>query len=250
MEPGQEQRCVSVICSLDFCTASTLDRLNGSFVGKHVYSQGMGGNLLNLLKLHASSLASFGNERVNEAVANGLALQKPTIEAFDNTFTRLADGSSPPFPFSSTDEYYLWSSSDTVLPRVRIPFLAINAADDPLIPVVPLDAGGNPWAVMVLSSGGGHLGWFEAAPCKGRVQRWVRKPVLEWLKVAGELLVHGHRVQPLIEKDGFIVEIGREHLGCKKVEDIVAVEDVGEDRVVKTRIRGFFRTSRMECTQV
>jgi hypothetical protein len=125
----------------------------------------------------------------------------------------------------------VWSSSHKVLPGIRIPFLAINAADDPIVQDVPVDAGGNPWTVMVLTSGGGHLGWFEAAPHKGQVQRWVRKPVLEWLKVAGELLVRGHKAQPLVEQDGFIVEIGREHLGCKKVEDVVAMEDAGEGLV-------------------
>jgi len=178
----------------------------------------MGGNLLDLLKRHASSLAGYQNERVSAAIAKGLALKRPTMEDFDGTFTRVAGGSSPPFPFASANDYYVWASSHYVVPNIKIPFLAINAADDPVVRDVPLSVMENGWAVIVLTKNGGHLGWFETSSFR-QVRRWVRKPVLEWLQVLGENIVHDtSKRKPLIEEDGFIREVGRDDLGCKEIE--------------------------------
>ena len=204
-------------------------RLNASIIGRYIYSQSMGGNLLSVLKRHAEEFAKFQDERIAEALLKGLALKSPTLEDFDDTFTRVAGGSSPPFPFASATDYHNWASSHKVLGDIRIPFLAINAADDPVVRDVPMDAAGNGWVTLALTCGGGHLGWFEPAPTGG-VQRSIKKPVLEWLKVTGEQIVYGGERGPeLYELDGFLKERGRDHLGIKEIDGggLVVTKDKG-----------------------
>lgn len=194
-------------------------RLLTSFLGKHIYSKGMGGNLLNLLKRHLDSLGADPEHRVGRALAEAMALKNPTLEKFDDTFTRVAGGPAPTFPFASARDYYEWGSSHYVVKDVRVPFLAINAKDDPVVRHVPMDGGGNGFVVMELTNAGGHLGWFQAGA--GFVDRWTTKPILEWLKLVGEDMVHDTTTKfaPLfVDNDGFLREEGRPHLGCKEIE--------------------------------
>ena len=196
-----------------------LHRLNGTHVGRFVYSQGMGGNLLKLLQNHAKELSQYPDHPIAPALARGLNLKAPTMEDFDEAFTRVGGGPSPPFPFASADDYYVWSSSHKVLPDIRVPFLSINAADDPIVQDVPVNAGGNGWVTMVTTPKGGHLGWFEPTLPSGEVPRWIKKPVLEWLKLVGEDLVHKEsRGRALYEEDGFLKEVGRADIGCKETD--------------------------------
>ncbi|KAF8894594.1 AB-hydrolase YheT [Infundibulicybe gibba] len=193
--------------------------LLSSFLGKHVYSKGMGGNLLNLLKRHSKALVSADpDHQVAKAVPITLALKNPTLETFDNNFTRIAGGSPPHFPFATAQDYYNWASSHHVVGDIRVPFLAINSADDPVVRNVPMDGGGNGLAVMALTAAGGHLGWFQSGP--GYVDRWVNKPVFEWVKLVAEDMVHEKRQRgPNIYYDGegFLREEGRPHLGCRVI---------------------------------
>ncbi|GLB34977.1 putative alpha/beta hydrolase fold [Lyophyllum shimeji] len=192
--------------------------LLSTFLGKHVYSKGMGGNLQNLLKRHAKSLQTNPDHQVAKAMALTLGLKNPTIEEFDDTFTRVAGGSRPHFPFATAHDYYRWGSSHYVVKDIRVPFLAINAADDPVVRYVPMDGGGNGFVVMELTPSGGHLGWFQAGD--GYVDRWTTKPVLEWLKMTGEDIVPPKRQlrQLYVDDDGYLRQEGTAHLGCKEVE--------------------------------
>ena len=114
-----------------------ISRVNGTRVGRHVYSQRMGANLLKLLQRHAEDFGKYPDHRLAPALATGLRLMSPTMEEFDHTFTRVEGGSSPPFPFDSSDDCYTWASSHKVLPDIRVPFLTVNAADDPIVQEVP-----------------------------------------------------------------------------------------------------------------
>ncbi|KAF8959066.1 AB-hydrolase YheT [Flammula alnicola] len=165
-----------------------------SFTGKHIYSKGMGGNLLRLLKRISTPCQSC--RKRNEA-------EEPDSEEFDQTFTRIGGGPGPHFPFPDSEAYYIWGSSDKIVGHITVPFLAINAADDPVVRHVPMDGGGNGLVVMELTTGGGHLGWFEAGP--GYVDRWTTKPVLEWLKLVGKI-------------SWILREKGKEKLGVKALE--------------------------------
>lgn len=180
----------------------------------------MGGNLLKLLKRHIHAFVEDRDHYVAKAAEVALKLENPTLSEFDEAFTRVAGGPGPHFPFPNSDAYYIWGSTHNVVDKITVPFLAINAADDPVVRHVPMDGGGNGLVVMELTTGGGHLGWFQAGP--GYVDRWTTKPVLEWMKLVGEDIIHDPipKGRPIFtDDDGFLRELGRDHyLGVKVIE--------------------------------
>ena len=189
-----------------------------TFFGKHLYSKAMGSNLRGLVKKHLNALLQDPEHAVAKAAGAVLDLNNPTLDKFDDTFTKIAGGPPPHFPFPDVNSYYIWGSSHIMVQHVTVPFLAINASDDPIVRHVPMDGGGNGLVVMELTKGGGHLGWFQAG--SNYVDRWTTKPVLEWLKLMGEDVVHDPipRGRPLyIGEDGFLREKGVENLGCKEI---------------------------------
>lgn len=189
-------------------------------MGRHIYSKGMGTNLQKVLRRHAAALSSYPHEVMSERIPATLALKWPHLNEVDHSWTRWVGGTSPPFPFGSADEYYEYGSSHFGLGKIKVPFITINAVDDPIVRSVPLDAFRNDWGAMVMTAGGGHLGWFEVGDRIGEIRRWVRKPVLEWLRAIGEDMVHAEKRSPsLHEVDGFLKEVSRDDLGCRVVED-------------------------------
>jgi hypothetical protein len=155
-----------------------------------------------------------------KCVTATLALKYPRLDEVDSCMTRFVGGTLPPFPFDSVEEYYTWGSSHNALGDIRVPFLALNSADDPIVRSVPAGGAGNGYVAMSMTSGGGHLGWFEASNRTGEVRRWIKKPILEWLRAFGEDVIHkGQRGLPLHEVDGFLKEVGIDDVGCKEVGD-------------------------------
>lgn len=192
--------------------------LKATFIGRHVYSKGMGSNLQRLLTRNMGPLTKDPSTLMAQRVAATLTLKRPTLDEFDHSFTRHVGGTTPPFPLASGDDYYRYGGSDKSLGAICVPFLTVNAVDDPIVRSVPLEAGGHGWGVMAMTAGGGHLGWFESGKT-GELKRWIRKPVLEWLRAVGEDLIHDSpRGLELHEVDGFIKEVGRDDLGCKEVD--------------------------------
>ena len=192
----------------------------------------MGQNLVNILGKHTSLLTRDPNPTIAEAATQASALSWPTIDTFDQVFTRIGGGSSPPWPFASALDYYEYASSHKVLGNVRIPFLSINAADDPVVQEIPVDAKENEWVVMVVTPNGGHLGWFESDGGWGQVRRWVCTPVIEWLRATSEdVCRNGQNRKKLQEINGFLTEVGSEGLGCK-----VNVEASEERIIVGTEV--------------
>ncbi|KAF9227946.1 AB-hydrolase YheT [Gyrodon lividus] len=210
-------------------TANT-QKLSSTYIGRHVYSRGMGQNLVNVLKKHVASLSRDPEHDVAKAAVLTSSFSRPTIEMFDQAFTRIGGGSSPPWPFASASDYYEYASSHKVLGDVRIPFLSISAADDPVVQEVPMDAKGNEWVVMVLTPNGGHLGWFESDDAWGQVKRWVSKPALEWLRATAEDIVRDEPDHEVLQEiDGFLTEVGVERLGCRTVDkELIIVGTEGE----------------------
>ena len=180
----------------------------------------MGNNLRNLVKKHLKALAQDPEHIVAKAAGAALNLNNPTLDKFDDTFTKIAGGPSPHFPFPDANTYYRWGSSHNMVQHITVPFLAINASDDPIVRHVPMNNGGNGLVVMELTKGGGHLGWFQAGP--GYVDRWTTKPVLEWLKLMVQDVVHDPKPRGLplfVGEDGFLREEGVDNLlGCKEIE--------------------------------
>lgn len=115
-------------------------------------------------------------------------------------------------------DYYKWASSHKCLKDIRIPFLAINSEDDPIVQEIPIDAGGNGLVAMAVTAKGGHLGWF-ASTGYTEIRRWISKPVIEWFEACvRDIVPNGRRGLEICEVDGWLVEVGREHLGCRVVE--------------------------------
>ena len=189
----------------------------------------MGQNLVNILRKHTSLLTRDPNLATAEAATLASALSWPTIDTFDQVFTRIGGGSSPPWPFASVSEYYEYSSSHKVLGNIRIPFLSINAADDPVVQEVPVGETENEWVVMALTPNGGHLGWFESDSGWGQVRRWVCAPVIEWLRATAEDVCRNRHSIKKLEVDGLLTEEGSERLGYKVVGEqlIIIGAEVG-----------------------
>src|ERR1700761_267759 len=138
---------------------------------------------------------------------------------------RLIGGPSPPFPFATAHDYYRWASSHKLMGDVRVPFLVLNADDDPIVQDVPLNTSGPGYTAIVVTRGGGHLGWFESQSWT-QVDRWVKKPVIEWLKATAEDLVQDVRPSHLNVEivDGFVRYVGRSHIAYKVIDTTGAVD--------------------------
>lgn len=82
------------------------------------------------------------------------------------------------------------------IPNIRVPCLAINCADDPLMPGKDLpreQAGSSPYFVMAVPRKGGHLGTFTTKSWK-KVHgdmRWHTAAVKEWFDAQQALPVSG-----------------------------------------------------------
>ncbi|THV00431.1 AB-hydrolase YheT [Dendrothele bispora CBS 962.96] len=234
----EEKSRLSAVCSLA-CPWDMLKNglaINSTFLGRNLYARGMGISFYKLLKRNAAVLS--GKTVVSppsflviaEAVSTTLKLRFPGLDDFDDAFTRIAGGVPQDLNFSSYQEYYAWASSHHVLKDVRRPLLAINAADDPVIRFVPKTEQevGNPWTTVVITPGGGHLGWFSPAPSSHKysmtaglmeTSRWTTKPVLEWLDMAGnDFDIKVNASDLYICDEGFLREFGRAALGCMEVE--------------------------------
>jgi len=206
------------------------ERLESRWFFREVYSKGMGQNLVTMFARHLEAFSKLPGNRIADVLPQYHAMQKPTLVDFDDAITRHVGGPSPPFPFASAWDYYKWASSHKVLGNVRIPCLAINAQDDPIISRFPFDVGGNGYVTLAVTSRGGHLGWFERGKVGG-LSRWISKPVFEWLDATGNDLI-----RPTVERgakvevDGFWTEEGLEHLGWKIIsdgEEIIGAEGEG-----------------------
>jgi len=206
--------------------------LETSFLGKRVYSKAMANNLRNVVKRNLKALIQDPEHIVAKAANAAIDLDNPTLKKFDDTFTRIAGGHAP-FPFPDADAYYVGCSSHNMVQHITVPFLAINAGDDPIVSSAPMDSGGNGLVVMGLTKGGGHVGWFQAGPAgPSQVDRWTTQPVLEWLELMGRDVVHDPkpRGRPLfVGEDGFLREEGVDNLGCKEIEDGGLVDDVSSE---------------------
>ncbi|KAJ8489462.1 hypothetical protein ONZ45_g13567 [Pleurotus djamor] len=218
-EEGQHSRLVSA-CSLacPWNLVRNNEVLKSTLVGKHVYAKALGTNLLNIATKHAAALSQDPEHPVSKALSQALQLKNPTLELFDTVFTRIAGGPSPNFPYESVSQYYEEASSHNVLADIKIPFLAINSADDPVVQDVPMEGSENEYIVMALTSGGGHLGWFESDN-QGNIRRWIVNPVLEWLQLHGKDVIHEIKEERVdIDADGLVREEGLDEPWCRVLE--------------------------------
>ena len=112
----------------------------------------MAQNLQSLVARHRDALAKFPDSPLWKAFETRLPLKDMTLMGFDDAITRLAGGTSPPFPFASAAHYYAAGGSHNVLDDIRVPFLAISAADDPIASSIPVVETDNPLVVIAVTN--------------------------------------------------------------------------------------------------
>ena len=98
-----------------------------------MYSKTMANNFRNVVKKHFKALIQDPEHMVAKATNAALSLDNPTLQEFDDTFTKIAGGPAPHFPFPDVNAYYIWGSSHNMVQHIRVPFLAINSGDDPVV---------------------------------------------------------------------------------------------------------------------
>ncbi len=210
-------------------SAHTPRSVHGRWFYRNLYAKRLGGNLKRLVSGHVDTIMKFPDSRLAQSLPELLSRKTLTVAQFDDLITVHAGGNSPPFPFRDVYDYYAYAASHRVLGNVRIPFLAINSDDDPLVKHLPMYETDNEWVVLVVTRGGGHISWFEATG--NRYRRWMPQPALEWFKATAEKIEVPRRVVRDIKMvDGWLVESGRAHLGCRDIGDGGRI-----DRVMKQK---------------
>lgn len=143
--------------------------INKSYLGNKIYSPTMCQNLLKLLKIHLEEGPLKSDKIVNDYLTNPEKFELRLLCDFDDTFT------APLFGFNCASEYYRHASPDQRLLNVRVPMLIVASDDDPIVGSEALpysEVKLNPYAHMVVTSVGGHLGWFNF-----RLKRWYADPL-------------------------------------------------------------------------
>ena len=135
----------------------------------------------------------------------------------------------PPFPFPSAHAYYIWASSHESLEDIRVPLLAVNAKNDPIVRCIPSSAGGNGMVALAVTSSGGHLGWFESnvnSTIGARVKRWISEPVVEWLRASDDVVNIDYTDPMFTEEGGFVTQIGFNNLGYRFLCDAGEIKGI------------------------
>lgn len=104
------------------------------------------------------------------------------IRQFDERYT------APHGGYAGAADYYERASSLRVIPRIEVPTLIIHSADDPLIPAAPFldpSTAANPNVLLVVTRGGGHVG-FIAAASEREDRRWAENRVVEFCRMLDE----------------------------------------------------------------
>jgi len=214
--------------------------LEGRLLNREVYSKAMGANLLRLYKSHLPNIEKMEGSFMLSINSKVLALKSPRLIDVDEVVVSKSGGPSPQWPFPSALDYYKYARSDHSLAGINVPFLAISAQDDPIVQIIPkpdepsTEASG--WVSVAITPGGGHLGWFEDGEKHGEVRRWIKRPILQWIRAVAEDFVReegqGGRATELI--DGFNREVGRENIGYREINE----EDLPQGPNIKGLTKG------------
>ncbi|KAL1795426.1 hypothetical protein ACET3X_005650 [Alternaria dauci] len=150
----QGEKCTlkaAVSCSnpwnLEVCNTT----LQSTYLGLHIYSRTMGSNLKRLYHRHRESILQ------NPGIHEPSLLSARYLHEFDRHVQ------CPTWGYPTEGAYYRDSQCVDALLGIRIPFLGINAEDDPISNKAGLpyqEVLCNPNALLVTTDWGGHLGSF------------------------------------------------------------------------------------------
>lgn len=206
--------------------------LEDGWFSSRVYSRALGQNLIRLFFKHYNqnqALWQSPQSPIRDRIPDMLALKKlgskVRLVTVDEVMVTRTGGPQPPWPFKSALDYYTYAGSHQLIHNIRVPTLGINAMDDPVVHghALPITEVTDATHVqLAVTGGGGHLGWFDG-PFFGPKSRnrWVRKPIAEFLTAATRDLPPGPPVT---------VTYGEE-LESTKVIDAMAPDTLGIDGV-------------------
>lgn len=156
-----------MVCSNPFNLEAGNLALQRTWLGREVYSKVMGTSMKALFERHVDQISE--NPRIDVQKVRGIT--------YLYEFDRMVQG--PTWGYPTEGAYYRDASSSDAVLAIRIPFLAINAEDDPIAvhEALPFEEfKQNPMTVLLTTSLGGHLSWFESGG-----GRWFAKPVFSFL---------------------------------------------------------------------
>ena len=142
--------------------------LKRSWIGRNVYLRALGASTKALFFKHPEAV------KWNPNIDPDAVRKVKYLYEFDRAVQL------PMWGYPTIGAYYRDASSVDSLLKIRVPFLAIHAADDPIavIDAVPKDEFEvSSHAVLCETATGGHLGWFEY----GR-KRWMVRFVTAFLQ--------------------------------------------------------------------
>ena len=106
------------------------------------------------------------------------------LKAFDDLLTAPLNG------FADATEYYTMCSTAPLLDQICVPTLLLTAHDDPLVPVDMFEkAKLSPAIELVISKGGGHLGFISRSRAYSD-RRWMDLQVVNWIKRMEQVAEH------------------------------------------------------------
>ncbi|KAJ2778526.1 hypothetical protein H4R18_004552 [Coemansia javaensis] len=170
-ETGDKSRiaaCVTVSCPFSGETAGRAINAPGLLFDKF-FQPALTGTIKRIVKRNQDIIQSGAITYDIDAI-----MRAKRVCDVDNALTARAYG------FKDCWEYYAACSSTDFIERIRCPFLAINALDDPIaLPEgLPMDQiAKNPRAAIALVAHGGHIGFFSGLSAR----MWHLQPVLEFL---------------------------------------------------------------------
>ncbi|KAL2871287.1 putative hydrolase, alpha/beta fold family [Aspergillus lucknowensis] len=159
----------AVLCASPWNLEISSVALQSSFMGLEVYSRAMGTSMKHLFEQHAEEVTK--NRRINAEEVRGITY----LHEFDRALQCALWG------YPTEGAYYRDATSTDALLSIRIPFFVVQAEDDPIANVKALpfqEICQTPYGVMMTTSWGGHLGWFEFGG-----DRWFVKPVTNFLNM-------------------------------------------------------------------
>ncbi|KAJ2004364.1 hypothetical protein GGI02_002656 [Coemansia sp. RSA 2322] len=167
----QGERCalhaaVSVCNPYDLAASS--DALEApTFRNTRIYTPAMLLGLMNLFRRHRKVIEAGPVELDVQAID-----KISRIREFDDLITAKL------FGYRDSADYYHQNSCAQFMPKIRVPFLAISAMDDPVCPedIIPRETfATNPHLMLALTQYGGHLGYHEDL-----ASSWFVRPIAEF----------------------------------------------------------------------
>ncbi|KAF2731439.1 carboxylesterase-like protein [Polyplosphaeria fusca] len=146
----------AVACSNPWNLEVCHHALMRSWVGREVYSKTMGGNMMGLFARHKEQILRI------EGIDEEVVITCKHLYEFDRWVRWVIQ--APTWGYPTEGAYYRDAQSVDAISAIRIPFLGINAEDDPIshIEAIPFEEfKRNPYTVLCTTNWGGHLSWFQ-----------------------------------------------------------------------------------------